>query len=231
MNKNEVLRLAIEAGASMRHIAEFSGKTTDYIFRDEALERFAALLATPQAQPSEQDVIVDGLARAVETLKDAGFWSPCSGCYETEDGHPVGKYAYSEALGCALGSGCHECGGLGAVWDDTDYSDMADTATPAADQAQPTEQAVSELTETGRMIWEAEKAFAARYKVVSPAVSAAQREKIEAAIKHTEYKYFGDYEFSKSDHIAVDTLVEAARSLLSQAVAPAVSQDIKKTRK
>ncbi len=34
--------------------------------------------------------------------------------------------------------------------------------------------------------------------------------RIPAAIKATEYKYFGDYEFSPDQHAAVDTLVEAA---------------------
>ncbi|WP_441460292.1 hypothetical protein [Burkholderia thailandensis] len=41
-----------------------------------------------------------------------------------------------------------------------------------------------------------------------------KRSKIEAAIKATEYKYFGSYEFTESQHDAVDVLVEAARTLL-----------------
>jgi hypothetical protein len=47
-----------------------------------------------------------------------GEWQPCSGCHETEDGHPVGRYPYSGFLKCDLGAGCSECGGLGAVWHD-----------------------------------------------------------------------------------------------------------------
>lgn len=54
-----------------------------------------------------------------------GYWAPCSGCYETEDGYPVGTYSHSEALRCALGSGCSECGGLGAVWDATEWEGYA----------------------------------------------------------------------------------------------------------
>lgn len=62
-----------------------------------------------------------------ETLAEgAGFWRSCSGCYETEDGHPVGSYAYSSVMQCSLGGGCSECGGLGAVWDNTDYDQIAE---------------------------------------------------------------------------------------------------------
>ncbi|UEP43180.1 helix-turn-helix domain-containing protein [Burkholderia sp. B21-005] len=52
-------------------------------------------------------------------------------------------------------------------------------------------------------------------------VADEQRSKIEAAIKATEYKYFGSYEFTETQHDAVDVLVEAARTLLSsQLIAP-----------
>ena len=56
---------------------------------------------------------------------DDGFWRSCSGCHETVDGQETGWYAYSPIFKCHLGAGCGECGGLGAVWDDTDYEDMA----------------------------------------------------------------------------------------------------------
>lgn len=36
-------------------------------------------------------------------------------------------------------------------------------------------------------------------------------EKLQAAIKATEYKYFGDYEMSDEQRYAVDTLVEFAK--------------------
>ena len=65
------------------------------------------------------------LADVARTVAEGdGFWASCSGCYETEDGHPVGRYPHSTVFNCALGSGCSECGGLGAVWDDTDYAAM-----------------------------------------------------------------------------------------------------------
>ncbi|WP_321967068.1 hypothetical protein [Burkholderia cepacia] len=53
-----------------------------------------------------------------------GFWRTCAGCHETVDGHPVGEYPYSEILQCDLGAGCGDCGGIGAVWDNTDYEAM-----------------------------------------------------------------------------------------------------------
>lgn len=64
--------------------------------------------------------------REVVEFNGHGFWHSCSGCYETEDGYPVGHYPHSIVLGCDLGGGCSECGGLGATWDGADYSTMVD---------------------------------------------------------------------------------------------------------
>lgn len=41
------------------------------------------------------------------------------------------------------------------------------------------------------------------------------QEKIKRAIKMTEYKYFGDYEFTPDQRDAVDTLVDAAQGYLA----------------
>jgi len=46
-------------------------------------------------------------------------------------------------------------------------------------------------------------------------VADERRSKIKSAIKATEYKYFGSYEFTEAQHDAVDVLVEAARTLLA----------------
>ena len=74
------------------------------------------------------DDALRNLERAVkeQVEEGSGFWRSCSGCYDTEDGRPTGHYPHSKTFECALGSGCGECGGLGAVWDNTDYADMAD---------------------------------------------------------------------------------------------------------
>ena len=42
-------------------------------------------------------------------------------------------------------------------------------------------------------------------------------EEIRSAIKATEYKYFGDYEFTDDQHAAVDVLVRAAQSVIRPA--------------
>jgi len=64
------------------------------------------------------------VAECVKEYAEVGFWRTCSGCHETEDGHDVGHYPFNKAFDCKLGSGCSECGGIGAVWDTTDYADM-----------------------------------------------------------------------------------------------------------
>lgn len=73
--------------------------------------------------------------QGVHKQKDEGFWHSCSGCYDTEDGHPTGSYAHSAVFGCALGSGCHECGGLGVIWDNSDYSDGGAAPAPTYQHA------------------------------------------------------------------------------------------------
>lgn len=62
-------------------------------------------------------------ASIAEAMEDGGFWHSCSGCHEAPNGVPAGPF--SEAFKCHLGSGCGECGGIGAVWDTTDYADLA----------------------------------------------------------------------------------------------------------
>lgn len=37
----------------------------------------------------------------------------CSGCFNTEDGHPIGEYPWDPKSRCYLGSGCSECGYTG----------------------------------------------------------------------------------------------------------------------
>src|SRR5437868_10340340 len=53
-----------------------------------------------------------------------GFWQTCTGCHESEDGYDNGHYPFSPAFDCKLGSGCSECGGIGAIWDTTNYKDL-----------------------------------------------------------------------------------------------------------
>lgn len=82
----------------------------------------------PVPAPAEPDAgIVDLPDRVRDALAnyDTGLWRTCSGCHESEDGYDLGHYPHSEIFGCKIGSGCGDCGGIGAVWDTTDYEDMA----------------------------------------------------------------------------------------------------------
>lgn len=70
--------------------------------------------ALAKALDAKSDPALIGIAE--EMKESGGHWMPCTGCYDTEDGYPTQKYAYSPALRTDIGCGCHECGGLGAVW-------------------------------------------------------------------------------------------------------------------
>lgn len=66
-------------------------------------------------------------ARIIEVVEEGGgMWATCSGCHESEDGYDVGFYPHCDVFQCKLGGGCNECGGLGAVWDSTDWAEFAD---------------------------------------------------------------------------------------------------------
>lgn len=80
----------------------------------------AATVAEPSGDlPIELRDVAEAIAEG------GGQWRTCTGCHESMDGHPVGEYPHSKVLGCTLGGGCSECGGIGAVWDTTDYAAMA----------------------------------------------------------------------------------------------------------
>lgn len=87
-------------------------------------------------EPDETQILADGVA--AEVAEGSGSWRSCSGCYDTEDGHPTQRYPHSKIFGCDLGNGCSECGGLGVVWDDTDYEDMARHMLSEKSEAVPT---------------------------------------------------------------------------------------------
>lgn len=76
----------------------------------------------------DEDAVIAGLADRIAYVIEfngCGFWRTCTGCYESEDGYPNGHYPTSKVLGCTLGAGCSECGGIGATFDSIDYEDMA----------------------------------------------------------------------------------------------------------
>lgn len=88
----------------------------------QAVYEFRAALAS--APVAGQAVALE-LRGVPETIKEGdGFWRSCTGCHELNEGRDTGPY--SAVLGCHLGQGCSECGGIGAIWDSTDYQAMAD---------------------------------------------------------------------------------------------------------
>lgn len=81
------------------------------------------MIATPpvlEAVKEPEAYHADKIAELVE--EGAGFWRACSGCQEGEDGYVSTRdYPYNKTFRCQPGAGCRECGGLGVIWDDTDY--------------------------------------------------------------------------------------------------------------
>ena len=94
-----------------------------------------------QKQPAQQEPVE--ISGVKETLEEGvGMWRECTGCYETNEGYPPKGAYFSKVFKCYLGNGCDECGGIGAIWDNTDYEEMAkfmmeEGTTP---QAQPAQQ-------------------------------------------------------------------------------------------
>ncbi len=81
--------------------------------------------------PGELPIELRGVSEAI--TEGGGSWRSCSGCHELNEGHPTGPY--SPVFRCALGNGCDECGGIGAIWDTTDYGAMAAAWDEPIDQA------------------------------------------------------------------------------------------------
>ncbi len=86
----------------------------------EFSSRIIGKAITALSAPSQPIIELSGIAEAL--AESDGFWHACSGCHELNEGHDTGPY--SQVFKCALGIGCGECGGLGAVWDTSDYTKM-----------------------------------------------------------------------------------------------------------
>ncbi|OAS92982.1 hypothetical protein A6I77_24505 [Achromobacter xylosoxidans] len=96
------------------------GKDTVTLLMYEAHKALSKLRA-----PVAGKAVALELRGVPETIKEGdGFWRSCTGCHELNEGRDTGPY--SAVLGCHLGQGCGECGGIGAIWDSTDYQTVAD---------------------------------------------------------------------------------------------------------
>lgn len=109
-------RTKMVAGDAMLNISKFAGQHDIRYPTNAAMQAFiGSILSDFQAEwEKRKDPALFGIAE--EMKESGGHWQPCTGCYDTEDGHPTQKYDYSPALQTAIGCGCNECGGLGAVW-------------------------------------------------------------------------------------------------------------------
>ncbi|WP_241301086.1 hypothetical protein [Burkholderia cenocepacia] len=119
---NETSSKVCRADALTADEREVLEHTAGFLHATAATALRKLLAASPIEQPAAAPIELSGVKETLET--GDGFWRSCSGCHETCDGHPVGEYPYSAILKCDLGAGCSECGGIGAVWDNTDYTAM-----------------------------------------------------------------------------------------------------------
>jgi hypothetical protein len=125
------------------------------------------------AAPVQEPVAVE-LVGVEDAIKEGdGFWKSCTGCYETNEGHPPTGAFFSPVFKCHMGHGCGECGGIGAIWDDTDYEAtadhmMRDDSTPPA-LAAPVQEPVA--FEVGLVEWVGNKLMATPKVTTTPPAS------------------------------------------------------------
>lgn len=138
-----------------------------------------ALAAQVQPAPAPEPVSVWPSKRDVkEAIEGAiGCWRPCSGCHELNEGHPTGPF--HPALRCHVGGGCSECGGIGAIWDTTDYAAMGEALSrEIAPAPEPTEAQVEHLA---RALWDDRGEIASPYFCKDAAKNMARALLIENA--------------------------------------------------
>ncbi len=102
----------------------------------ERLRRAEAAEARVAELTRERDAVWPTAEDVAEASEDGkGFWKSCCGCHETNEGVPTGPL--HPVLKCCVGGGCAECGGIGAIWDTTDYADMGDWLVKQMDAPAP----------------------------------------------------------------------------------------------
>ncbi len=89
----------------------------------EDIKEVMAALLLPGQEPDFASSIASVMANEAAEGSACG-WRSCTGCHETNEGYETGHFPYSVMLGCYVGSGCSECGGIGAVWEYWTKSDL-----------------------------------------------------------------------------------------------------------
>ncbi len=130
VNENTVTAMANSYDLGYEHCLEQGKPPQVKKGIDPAAESFTAIYEAVNGltdQPAQQEPVPVELVGVEEAIKKGnGFWKSCTGCYETNEGHPPTGAFFSPVFKCHMGHGCSECGGIGAIWDDTDYEAMAD---------------------------------------------------------------------------------------------------------
>jgi len=97
---------------------------------ERGMYRLKAGPVSATASPEPHVAVPIELDGVAERLSEGeGCWRSCSGCHDLNEGVATGPY--SKIMKCNLGMGCRECGGIGAVWDNTDYSGFLAPVTAA----------------------------------------------------------------------------------------------------
>jgi hypothetical protein len=147
LTEREALKLALEALTKKEW--EQADYTANASKAARILEQALAQPSVSVEQPSyvpevrRSDMEPVELAGVKETIEEGGgIWRECTGCYETNEGYPQKGAYFSKVFKCYLGNGCDECGGIGAIWDTTDYEEMAKFM--MEDTTPPTQQSCSQ---------------------------------------------------------------------------------------
>lgn len=99
-------------------VAECVAACDEYIDRWLAGSMSEAACACTDVELASREADSAPDLKLSDEIFEEGFWRSCSGCHESNEGHPTGPY--SDTFRCHLGSGCRECGGIGAIWEQVD---------------------------------------------------------------------------------------------------------------
>lgn len=121
--ENILYSIQNKEGNSHLFTTELCSEAADEIIK--SIQGHAIKLEENKGQQGEQSL----KGSVSEVLKESGgLWQACTGCHETVDGQETGHYPYNDTFQSYQGSGCHECGGIGVVWND--YSDYEQKISP-----------------------------------------------------------------------------------------------------